>query len=86
VSYEFALYRPRPGADLRQIVEADFPDEDQPDARPLVPLNREEMAELADRVQARLRRRSPAWILGTSFLFEAVLVGLATAAFVRRDF
>ncbi|MDF1810024.1 MAG: ABC transporter permease [Phycisphaerales bacterium] len=41
---------------------------------------------VAERVQEVMDKRSIGWILGTSFGFEFVVLGLATLIFVRRDF
>ncbi|MEQ8770698.1 MAG: ABC transporter permease [Phycisphaerales bacterium] len=38
------------------------------------------------RVTEVFRSRSLAWVLGTSFAFEFVILGIATLIFVRRDF
>lgn len=38
------------------------------------------------RVEAVMRSRSMTWILGTSFAFEFLLLGIAIIIFVRRDF
>lgn len=37
-------------------------------------------------VEAELRRRTPVWVVGTSLLFEAAVVGWACLVFARRDF
>jgi hypothetical protein len=37
-------------------------------------------------IEERLRKRSVTWIVGTSVLFELVMLGLAAWVFVRRDF
>jgi ABC-type transport system involved in multi-copper enzyme maturation permease subunit len=37
-------------------------------------------------VDRELRERSPAWVLGTSLAFEAVVLGIACWVFARRDF
>lgn len=37
-------------------------------------------------IEERLRNRSLTWIVGTSVLFELVMLGLAAWVFVRRDF
>ena len=42
--------------------------------------------ELGQRVEARFRERSVLWILGTSFIFEFIVLGLSTLIFTRRDF
>ncbi len=42
--------------------------------------------ELSERIAQRLRERSIWWIVGTSVLFEIVVLGLTTVIFVRRDF
>jgi hypothetical protein len=34
----------------------------------------------------KTRERSVWWVLGTSLLFEAVVLGMACFIFVRRDF
>jgi len=41
---------------------------------------------VAERVNEVMEDRTVAWILGTSFGFEFVILGLATLIFVRRDF
>ena len=43
-------------------------------------------AALAARLDERLRARSLAWVVGTSLLFELVLVSIAAWRFKRRDF
>lgn len=45
-----------------------------------------DQSELNRNVTERFRERSIAWILGTSFLFEGVLLGLCCWIFARRDF
>ena len=61
-------------------VEADFETSEDSDvpamADPRVP----------QRIEEAKRGRTVAWILGTSFLFELIMVALATALFARRDF
>ena len=42
--------------------------------------------ELRSRLDARFRNRSAIWILGTSFIFEFLILGLSTFIFSRRDF
>jgi ABC-type transport system involved in multi-copper enzyme maturation permease subunit len=37
-------------------------------------------------VQQQLRQRSITWIVGTSLLFEALILGLAASIFARRDY
>ena len=39
-----------------------------------------------DEIQRATRARTLTWIIGTSLLFEAVVLGAATLLFVRRDF
>jgi ABC-type transport system involved in multi-copper enzyme maturation permease subunit len=39
-----------------------------------------------ERVAVIMRARTIWWVLGTSFAFEAILLGLSTLIFVRRDF
>jgi hypothetical protein len=48
----------------------------------------EEVEELrvAERVDEEMRKRSVAWIIGSSLLFEGLLLGIASLIFVRRDF
>lgn len=41
---------------------------------------------VSQRLNDLLRSRSLAWVLGTSFVFEAVLLGLSCLIFKRRDF
>lgn len=48
--------------------------------------NREVQRLTAIEVDKEIRSRSPTWVIGTSLLFEAVMLGLATWVFVRRDF
>jgi len=43
-------------------------------------------SELNQRVSAVYEARTMTWILGTSFAFEALLLGLSTIIFIRRDF
>lgn len=45
-----------------------------------------DQTELNRNVTERYRERSIAWILGTSFVFEGVLLGLCCLIFARRDF
>jgi len=45
-----------------------------------------DQSELNRNVTERFRERSITWILGTSFLFEGVLLGLCCWIFARRDF
>ena len=42
--------------------------------------------ELGERIDAVYSARTTIWILGTSFIFEIILLGLSTIIFVRRDF
>ncbi len=42
--------------------------------------------EAGKRTERSLRSRSVAWVLGTSLMFEAVVLGLAAWLFARRDF
>lgn len=42
--------------------------------------------ELNRRILARIDARSATWVIGTSLLFEAVVLGIATVIFARRDF
>ncbi|MDX2146358.1 MAG: hypothetical protein SFZ23_02450 [Planctomycetota bacterium] len=44
------------------------------------------MNEAGARAQSVFRGRSIWWVLGTSLAFEAVVLGIATVIFVRRDF
>ncbi|MCH7847331.1 MAG: ABC transporter permease [Planctomycetes bacterium] len=41
---------------------------------------------VARRVQEIYRDRSALWVLGTSFIFEGIVLGLACIIFVRRDY
>jgi hypothetical protein len=41
---------------------------------------------LAMRVEAVLRERTTAWVIGTSLAFEAFILGIACLIFARRDF
>lgn len=41
---------------------------------------------VARRVQEIYRDRSALWVLGTSFIFEGVVLGLACIIFIRRDY
>ncbi len=41
---------------------------------------------LDDGLKEDLERHSPAWIMGSSLAFEAVVLGLACLMFSRRDF
>lgn len=43
-------------------------------------------AVLTQRVQERLRGRSTLWVIGTSLIFEAFILGLCCLIFTRRDF
>lgn len=45
-----------------------------------------DQAELGSRMQGDFRRRSVAWIVGTSLAFEAVVLAIAALIFRRRDF
>ncbi|MEO1512657.1 MAG: ABC transporter permease, partial [Planctomycetota bacterium] len=40
----------------------------------------------AERTQAALRERSLAWVLGTSFAFEAFILGICCVIFARKDY
>lgn len=61
----------------RGLEDQDPPDEDAPAfADPRV----------GPRVTEVMRQRSVAWVMGTSFAFEAFILGLAAIIFARRDF
>ena len=45
-----------------------------------------DQAQLEADLQSELRGRSVAWIVGTSLLFELVLLSIAAWRFQRRDF
>jgi hypothetical protein len=58
-----------------------------PDAEPDRRRERRDVAQAtAERIEADYDSRSIAWIIGTSLLFEAALVGAAMVLFIRRDF
>lgn len=70
-------------ADMNQLRKGD--DEavdmgDEPEER------RINMQQAAQRVQDKVRDRPLWWVLGTSFGFEAVILGIAAWIFCRRDF
>lgn len=62
-----------------------LPTSSEPDAVPPVD-DRELDRRMAQATQTALRERSLWWIIGTSLLFEAAVLGIATMLFVRRDF
>lgn len=43
-------------------------------------------SEVGKRMEAAIRGRTVSWIIGTSLLFQAVVLGLAATLFCRRDF
>lgn len=45
-----------------------------------------DQAQLKRRIAKKTRERSPWWIVGTSFLFEGAVLGIAAWLFCRRDF
>jgi hypothetical protein len=61
--------------------EQGFEPPDNPDD---VPFGSDER--LPARIAEAMRARDATWIIGTSLLFEAVVLALATLVFVRRDF
>jgi ABC-type transport system involved in multi-copper enzyme maturation permease subunit len=48
--------------------------------------NREVQRLTVIEVEKQMRSRSVGWVIGTSLLFEAAMLGLAALVFVRRDF
>jgi ABC-type transport system involved in multi-copper enzyme maturation permease subunit len=46
----------------------------------------EESRKLQQRIDGEFKKRSVWWVLGTSLLFEAVILAIACIVFVRRDF
>lgn len=73
-------------ADLKSLSEMGEEDDDRPappsEAGGEVNVEDEQVSL---RLQEKLRDRSPWWIVGTSLLFEAFVVGLAALVFARRD-
>lgn len=59
------------------------PEQEQQDFGPMAGVNQ---VELQKRLQAELRGRSAWWVMGTSFIFEGVVLLLAMRVFKRRDF
>jgi len=58
-----------------------------PDAEPDRRRERRDVAQAtAEKIEADYDSRSIAWIIGTSLLFEAALIGAAMVLFIRRDF
>ncbi len=60
--------------------------ENQPNFRPAAKGSRMRQAEVALQVQQAERQRSVWWIIGTSLLFEAVMLAVAVWIFCTRDF
>ncbi len=60
--------------------------EDEEASAPQDPFSGGSTRGLEREIQERLRKRSVAWIGGTSLIFEALVLGLAAWIFVRRDF
>ncbi len=50
------------------------------------PMSQQEQRLLQARIEERLRGRNAWWVLGTSLIFEALVLALACVVFVRRDF
>jgi hypothetical protein len=50
------------------------------------PMSQQEQRLLQARIEERLRGRNAWWVLGTSLIFEAMVLALACVVFVRRDF
>jgi len=75
----------------RWLVEAAAlprPDEDEPVRGPRRAFVSREVkrGDFARALEEEERSRSVWWVLGTSLLFEAAVLGLATRIFVRRDY
>ncbi len=67
------------------VEDRDQPDEREPDEVP--PVNRRDAErDSAQDMQTEFRERSLWWIIGTSLIFEFVVLGIATFIFARRDF
>lgn len=83
-------------ADLPDVPELSDLDDSMPGGpgmRPRDPADRRSFEQRMDeqriaqrRIQTEIRERSVWWVLGTSLLFEAGVVGIAAMIFCRRDF
>ncbi|MEL6740732.1 MAG: ABC transporter permease [Planctomycetota bacterium] len=74
---------------LIDLSELPQPDEDAPVDLELTQANQDIVVddeELSFAVQERLRSRSVWWIVGTSLIFEGVILAIAGLIFARRDF
>lgn len=67
-------------------VEVNVEDDDGPNGDRDMREIRERNEQVARAVQDEMRGRTEFWIIGTSLLFEAVVMGLAAWSFCRREF
>ena len=65
---------------------ADLPQPPEQEAQDFGPMAGVNQSEVSKRLQAEMRSRSVWWVMGTSFLFEGVVLLLAMRIFKRRDF
>jgi ABC-type transport system involved in multi-copper enzyme maturation permease subunit len=65
---------------------ADLPQPPEQEAQDFGPMAGVNQAEVSKRLQAEMRSRSVWWVMGTSFIFEGVVLLLAMRIFKRRDF
>lgn len=100
ISYGIKTVLPKTGDTMRLLDRLLFTDKDlrdsvqmQEEAAPATGPQREEFRERQDetlesnlKLQEVERGRSAWWIIGTSLIFEAVVLGLAARSFCRRDF
>jgi ABC-type transport system involved in multi-copper enzyme maturation permease subunit len=89
--YGFYLCLPKTGETLdalnRVIVDANaFGNEDGPRPRGVFAPRIADRREYRTAVETDDASRSMAWIVGTSLIFEAIILAIATRLFVRRDY
>lgn len=65
---------------------ADLPKPPEDEPQDFGPMAGVSQVEVQKRLQQELRSRSPWWVMGTSFIFEGVVLLLAMRIFKRRDF
>lgn len=65
---------------------ADLPKPPEPDAQDFGPMAGVNQSEVNKRLQEMVRKRSVWWVVGTSFIFEGLVLLLAMRIFKRRDF
>lgn len=70
-------------ADLRELRDDDQTTMEIPENPDDVAVD---MGEVTERVQGRIRSRSVAWVVGSSLVFEFVVLGIGAWIFSRRDF